>query len=231
MHPYPEYTEGGVKWFPRLPRHWSVSKRKFLCRFTSGGTPPSERTEYWGGDIPWISPKDMKTELLGDSQDKITTEAITRGYAPIIPSGAILIVTRSGILRHTIPVSVATSNVSINQDIKALTPRSESVNCHYIAHVVRGHQNFLLSVWRKQGATVESLETDIIADTYFPVPPRHEQDAIVSFVASQTRKIKSLHDRLGVQVPLLLEWRTALIVAAVMGKMDLRGYAVAGAAE
>ena len=72
-----------------------------LCEavsFKGGGTPSTEKPSYWNGDIPWVSPKDMKLSEVGDSIDKITPEAIENSAASLIPKDAVLIVVRSGIL-------------------------------------------------------------------------------------------------------------------------------------
>jgi type I restriction enzyme S subunit len=70
-------------------------------RWFGGGTPSKANPHFWtGGKIPWVSPKDMKFDL-------ITEDAVAQSATNLVEAGSILIVVRSGILQHTIPVAVA----------------------------------------------------------------------------------------------------------------------------
>ena len=95
-----------------------------LGEWRGGGTPSKQNLRYWTeGKIPWVSPKDMKSDLINGAQDLITQAALDDGAVNIIPAGSVLIVTRSGILVHSVPVGVTQVDVAINQDIKALIAR------------------------------------------------------------------------------------------------------------
>src|ERR1700682_6455174 len=65
-----------------------------------GGTPSKANSACWNGDIPWVSPKDMKCWDIEDAEDKITADAIKGSATNLIPRNSILIVNRSGILFH-----------------------------------------------------------------------------------------------------------------------------------
>src|SRR5262249_17131995 len=126
--------------------------------FKGGGTPSTENPSYWNGDIPWVSPKDMKSSEVGDSIDKITPEAIANSAASLIPKDAVLIVVRSGILARTIPVGITTRPVAINQDIKALCPNKD-VAPRYLHYFMRASEPIILKLVTR-GATVHRLSTD-----------------------------------------------------------------------
>jgi len=186
LDPDVKMKDSGVEWLGQVPKHWPLRRLKYLVHFISGGTPPTSNLSLWNGDIPWVSSKDMKTHVLMDTEDHITAEAIRQSATNVIPAGSALLVARSGILRHTIPVAVCTREVAINQDIKGIIPLGSNFNSAYFSFFVQGNQNQLLCAWRKEGATVESLEFDLIANTLFPVPPRTEQDAITSTLQERT---------------------------------------------
>jgi type I restriction enzyme, S subunit len=103
---YPRYKDSGVEWLGEVPEHWEVKRLKHLARFAGGGTPSRDVREFWNGDIPWVSPKDMKSEAISGSEEQLTTLGLENGASSMIPEGRLLMVTRSGILRHTIPVAV-----------------------------------------------------------------------------------------------------------------------------
>ena len=75
--------DSGVEWLGEVPEHWGLSQLKFLCRSTGGGTPSKDNEDYWNGDIPWVSPKDMKVDYLDTAQDKITPKAVLESSAKI----------------------------------------------------------------------------------------------------------------------------------------------------
>ena len=97
----------------------------------SGGTPSRSSPHLWQGDIPWLSPKDMKKDVLSDTSERITMDAVSRGSA-LAPAGTVFIVVRGMILQHTFPVCEAASPMAFNQDIKAVVPR-DGVESRYLA--------------------------------------------------------------------------------------------------
>jgi type I restriction enzyme S subunit len=166
--PYPKYKDTGVEWLGEIPAHWGFKRLKRISEFRGGGTPSKDNLDYWGGDIPWVSPKDMKVSSIVDTEDRITTRAVRESATKFVPAGSVLLVVRSGILVHSIPVALAGREVTLNQDLKALIPRSELVP-EYLFYLISGLQTELLVEWKREGATVESLEVDLVAQTQTPL--------------------------------------------------------------
>ena len=92
---------------------------KEIADICGGGTPSKARPEFYQGSIPWVSPKDFKGGEIGDSEDHITEEAIRNSAAKLIPAGSVLVVVRSGVLKHRLPVALTRVSVAVNQDVKA----------------------------------------------------------------------------------------------------------------
>jgi type I restriction enzyme S subunit len=219
LKPYPTYKDSGVEWLGEIPAHWITRKLKRVVRFAGGGTPAKDTAAFWSGDIPWVSPKDMKSEVISDTEDHVTDEAVAGSATQIVPPGAVLIVVRSGILKHSIPVAINVRPVALNQDMKALMPKDE-LRPEYVKYLVAGHQNALLVDWRKAGATVESIEQELLANTACPLPPLPEQRAIAAFLDRETARIDALVAKKERLVELLQEKRTALITRAVTKGLD-----------
>ncbi|MGN2390685.1 restriction endonuclease subunit S [Pelomicrobium sp. G1] len=217
--PYPAYKDSGVEWLGEIPAHWEVKRLKRLVEFRGGGTPTKDSIEYWRGDIPWVSPKDMKVWIVDDTEDKITLQAVRESATKLVPKGAVLIVVRSGILAHSIPVAIAGRELTLNQDLKALIPR-EILLSDYLAQFISGMQRELLVAWKKEGATVESLELDLVTQTPTLVPPPSEQRAIAAFLDRETARIDALVAKKERLIELLQEKRTALITRAVTKGLD-----------
>jgi type I restriction enzyme S subunit len=217
---YPEYKYSGVVWMGDIPAHWRLRPLKHLAKFVGGGTPSREEPEYWGGDIPWVSPKDMKREVISTAEEAITEAGLANSTSTLVPAGAVLMVVRSGILKHTIPVATNSVPVALNQDMKALRFHPEVCLAPYFLRWVQGFNHQLLLAWGKQGATVESIEQEYLGQTVLPLPPVPEQTAIASFLDRETGKIDALVEQQRRLIELLKEKRQSLISHAVTKGLD-----------
>jgi type I restriction enzyme S subunit len=165
-----------------LPTTWRYVALGNFGSWGSGATPSKTRADFWKeGTVPWVSPKDMKVSLIGDSQDYITDLAVQSG-ATIVPPSTILFVVRGMILAHTFPVGLTTRPVTFNQDIRSITPRKE-VHPTYLLHALqREGLNILFAVKEATHGTLR-LESSTLRRWPIPLPPVKEQAEIVRRVA------------------------------------------------
>ena len=215
MHAYPHYRDSGVEWLGEVPEHWGAARVTDVFEARSGGTPSTAEEAYWEGDIPWVSAKDMKALRIRDTEDHISEEAVRASATSLVPAGTVLLVARSGILKHTLPVGLSEREVAINQDIKGLIPREALVEPLYFVYCLNGFQSVLLTLWRQQGATVESLDFDTVRSTALPLPPLDEQRAIAAFLDRETERIDALVAKKRLLIERLEEYRSALITRTV----------------
>ena len=169
-----------VSWGASFPAGWPHTRIKHVGRFAGGGTPDKGNAAFWNGDIPWVSPKDMKSATIDDTEDHITMEGLQNSATKLVAPGAVLLVMRSGILRHTIPVAINRVPVALNQDMRAISPLPW-VEARFLARLLEGHQQQLLNAWSKVGSTVESLESDLVRETEIAIPPLRQQRAIADY--------------------------------------------------
>lgn len=212
-----------IEWLGEIPAHWEVKKLKYLAKSIGGGTPSKGNPEYWNGDIPWVSPKDMKVQLIDTTEDYVTELGAIESATNIIQPNAVLIVVRSGILKHSIPVAINTVPVTINQDMKALVAGNK-VLPEYLHLLIHSNQAQLLPFWSKQGCTVESIESEYMMNSRIPVPPLSEQNEIVTYINRELQPIVKVIKRCEEAILTLKEYRSALITNAVTGKIDVREY-------
>ncbi len=212
---YAEYKDSGVAWLGEVPAHWVLLKLKAFTRFRGGGTPSRDNLSFWNGDIPWVSPKDMKFERIKGAEESITEEGLSSSSSSLVDSGRLLMVVRSGILKHTIPVAINDVPVALNQDMKALSFSEQVATSEFFLRWVQGLNEVLLLAWAKQGATVESIEHSYLAETLVPLPPLAEQSAIAAFLDRETGKIDALIAEQEKLLTLLAEKRQATISHAV----------------
>lgn len=109
----------------------------------SGGTPSRDNAAYWNGDIPWASPKDIKSPVIFDTQEHVSAEGLKQISGGLVPSGAVLLVVRSMILMRTLPVALSGRELAINQDLKAIICGPEILP-QYLAEYLRATQKFML---------------------------------------------------------------------------------------
>jgi len=211
----------GIPWLGDIPQHWEVRKLKFEMRFCGGGTPSKGNLSYWNGSIPWVSPKDMKTEIIRDTIDHITERAVAQSSTNLVPAGSLLMVVRSGILQRIIPVAKSICEVALNQDMKSLTSKGR-LDLDYFALFIRGCEKQLLHEWTKQGATVESIEHHYLSNTKVPIPPIQEQQQILEQLVVETAPLTTAISRFEREIELLREYRTRLVADVVTGKLDVR---------
>lgn len=231
LNPDVPMKDSGVEWLGEVPEHWELVPLKYLCNFSGGGTPTKDNLSYWlGGTVPWVSPKDMKSFWISETQDYVTPKAVSESSTNYVEEGSLLMVVRSGILQRNIPVAINIVKVTMNQDMKALR-FNERMEAHYAAYFINGNVNSLLLEWTKEGATVESIEHEYLANGLLPVPPIDEQYLIIKNISDQMIRFELLEEKALTGIRLLQERRTALISAAVTGKIDVRDWVAPGTQE
>ncbi len=217
LNPNVEMKDSGVKWIGEIPRHWDKTKPKYQFDILGGGTPSKDISQYWDGDIPWVSPKDMKLKYISTTEDYTTIEGVNNSSTKLISQKSLLMVVRSGILQHTIPVSFNSVPVTINQDLKSFEERGQ-MSCFYFYYLIKGHEKNLLIEWSKEGTTVESIEMDFMMNSELPLPSILEQQQIVEYLDEQTQLIDKTISIEEKRTELLKEYRQSLISEVVTGK-------------
>lgn len=182
--------------FPRpggpLPPSWRWVKLGEVCEFRHGGTPSKKHPVFWNGNIPWVSPKDMRLPVITDTRDHITEHALENSSTRTAPKNSILIVVRSGILVRTFPVAIAGRRVAFNQDIKAILPNLSVFNPRFLYWALRSLEPLILSEGVKKGVTVHSIRSGFIENLRVPVPSLGNQRRIVAYLDQIQAQVTAL---------------------------------------
>ena len=196
-----------------------MARLRDLGNWSGGNTPPKANAAYWtDGTIPWVSPKDMKVDEITSSEDRVSAAALKEGRVALVPEGSVLVVTRSGILSHTLPVAVTKTPVTINQDLKALTPK-QGVSPKYVAHALRGASHRILKQCSKHGTTVASIETNALLDFEIPLVDLDDQRRIVSELEKQFSRLDEAVANLKRVKANLSRQKLATFVGATSGRL------------
>jgi len=152
-----------------------------------GGTPSKSHPEYYeNGDIPWVSSKDMKTDVLYDSQIKINQLGVDNSTAKMVPINSVIMVIRSGILKHTLPVAINAVPITVNQDLKVFIP-GEKILSVFLMYLFKMLEKDILSGVR--AVTADNIEFDSLKKREVIAPPIELQEQFAAFV-KQTDKSK-----------------------------------------
>ena len=214
------HSNTNIDWLNSIPSNWDAAPVKYLLEMESGSTPKKSEDEFWNGDIPWFTAKDMNSHELKNSQDNITSTAVKETGISIIPPQTTLILVRGMILDHTFPVGITDCESTINQDMKALAP-GERILPEYLFWLMRGISSIVLSLVEESAHGTKRLDTDRLKNLSVPVPSIDTQKYLIKKLQNKISKVNSLKDNLRSALDLLYEKRQALITKAILGQIDL----------
>ncbi|MBI5930369.1 MAG: restriction endonuclease subunit S [Chloroflexi bacterium] len=169
----------------RLP----IGNRTFsqIGDWFSGGTPSRECNTYWHGEIPWASPKDMKVDILMDTEEHVSEEGVRSG-SRMIPPKSILFVTRGLILAHTFPVAMTGKPMAFNQDIKAVVAH-EGFDPTFVFYWLQYNAPKFLRLVTETSHGTKRLSTDSLASTLFPDISIEQQEKIAGQLGELDKEI------------------------------------------
>ena len=220
LDPKVPMKDSGVEWLGEVPAHWEAQRVKWVARVESGHTPDKKVEAYWtDGDIPWVSLNDTRhlknRDYIRDTEYYTNELGLRNSSARLLPR-------RSVIFSRDATIGLC-----------AITERSMAVSQHFIAWICNEIllPEYLLRVLDAMqgelarltmGATLRTIGMPDVRTLTTPVPPVLEQDRIVTFVRKETVAIDALIAKVGQAIDILGQFRTALISAAVTGKIDVR---------
>ena len=173
---------------------WPMAALKDYFTTTSGGTPSKATPSFWAGTVPWVSPKDMKSDVIEDTEDHISEAAIEASATKLIPGGSVVCVVRSGILKHSFPVALLAHDMCINQDLFAFNPISDAISSKFLFYVLKTKADAILKDGIKPGVTVQSFHNGFFRDFQIPLPPAATQQKIVAEIEVEQALIAASRD-------------------------------------
>jgi type I restriction enzyme, S subunit len=171
------------------PKEWDKSILGDVATFTGGGTPSRACPAYFTGTVCWATSKDMKCEFLDETEEHITEQAIGNSATKLVPPGTILVVVKSKILAHHLPVAVARVPTCFGQDLKGIT-LSSRCEISFVATSLRLGARWLLE--RARGINTEGLTLDHLRSFPLLMPPLPLQQDFARRIAA-VEKLKAAH--------------------------------------
>ncbi len=183
-----------------------------------GGTPSKQHSDFWDGDIPWVSAKDMKTFFLTGSGLKITEKGFSESSVKLIPENSVLFVVRGSILYRHVPIAINLIPCTINQDLKAIIP-SKDINAVYLAHMLWAANDILLGMVEEAGNTAGKLPTPSWSGLEIPIPDESKQEQVVQELTTFQEKLAELESLQTETAKELEHFQSALLAKAFRGEL------------
>lgn len=170
-----------------VPEGWSVATLGDCATFKSGGTPSKQRPEFWGGDVPWVSAKDLKSHRISTAIDSLTDAGASA--AKMAGINNILILVRGMTLLKDVPIGLVTKPLAFNQDIKALVA-NDGVDPLYLSYLLVGKKLAMMGLVNTANHGTGRLDTDLLKGLPLNLPPLSEQRKIAEILSTWDRAIE-----------------------------------------
>lgn len=149
-----------------------------ICKIVSGATPKRNVEDYWGGDIQWVTPKDISRiqgAWLFKTPERITEKGYKSCSAELLPAGSVLFSSRAPIGL----VALVGEPMCTNQGFKSLVP-SEHIHSEYLYYVMKHSAHKIAALGN--GATFKEVSKATVSEFKIPLPPIEEQRRIAAIL-------------------------------------------------
>ena len=214
--------DSGIEWLGEIPSHWAAGNIRRFAKMKTGHTPSRNHPEYWENcTIPWFSLADVwqlrdgRRKYLEETKENISELGLKNSAAELLPKRTVIFSRTASIgFSGIMPTAMATTHDFWNW---ICGPR---LLPDYLLYLFRAMAQEFQAL--TMGSTHKTIYQPIAASISICVPPVSEQRTIVETIDRETNRIDALIDRVQESIYLLREYRTALISAAVTGKIDVR---------
>jgi type I restriction enzyme S subunit len=169
---------------------WKEYKLGEIAEIVGGGTPDTSNKEYWGGNIPWLTPKDLtgyNKIFISSGERFITEEGLDNSSTKLLPQGTVLLSSRAPIGY----VAIASNPICTNQGFKSIICNKDIVDNLYMYYWIKNNTELLQSLGT--GTTFAEISGSVVKSIAISLPPLPEQKHIASILSSLDDKIDLLH--------------------------------------
>lgn len=220
---YPKYKDSGVEWLGEVPEHWVVLPIRLVAKLESGHTPSRSHPEYWENcTVSWFSLADVwqirerQAERISETKEKVSDFGLANSSVRLLPKGTVML-SRTASVGFS---AIMDADMATTQDF-ANWVCGQLLLPDYLLFVFRSMRSEFQRLM--MGSTHNTIYMPDIKSLRVALPPIAEQRFIVGFIRRETTKLDALTTEAQRAILLLQERRTALISAAVTGKIDVRG--------
>lgn len=166
-------------------------KIKDIGQVVGGGTPSTANPDYYGGDIPWLSPKDLsghKKRYINRGEKNITELGLNNSSAKLMPAGTVLLSSRAPIGY----IAIAENEICTNQGFKSIIPDRGKVDSEFLYYSLKNNVEEIKDLG--VGTTFAEISGKVLENYEIDLPELDNQKKIVSILSSLDRLIELNQD-------------------------------------
>ena len=206
-----EMKHSGIDWIGEIPKEWEVMSVKHYCKSVfAGGTPQSNNSDYWDGDIPWIPSGSCKNSIITSAPKSITHQGLENSSTKLIPSGTTVMAMTGATCSN---VGYVTFDTCMNQSVVAYIENKEKSLSKYLFYLLQGAQEEVLI--HKTGGAQSGINVDDCKNIVVPFVPLSEQQKIANYldkVCGEVDEMISLQEQM---IEELKAYKQSVITEAV----------------
>jgi len=200
--------------FRQKGKDWAVKEVGDVCNLIGGGTPSKKNNKFYSGDILWATVRDMKSDVITQTEFSITKEAVTKSSTNIIPRGNVIIATRVGLGK----VCLINQDTAINQDLRGVIPKEKSdLLVKFLFWWFKSISNLIIN--EGTGATVQGVKLPFIKSLKIPIPTKATQINIVALIDTLQKQTQSLESKYQQELNSLKELKKSILQKAFEGEL------------
>ncbi|HEN3280041.1 TPA: restriction endonuclease subunit S [Yersinia enterocolitica] len=225
LNPDVPMKDSGVEWLGEVPEHWEASRIGWLCNVGNGCTPSRENALFWqNGSYPWLNSSKVNDERVLTADQFVTPKALSECSLPKVRKGSVIMaITGEGKTRGTSALMMI--DATINQHVAYITPRTTNKILPEFIHLwLQSKYKQIRTISAGWGSTKAAITCSDVKSYPIPILPIKEQLEIIKAIEKEKNNFSNLLCICEKQIELLQERRTALISAAVTGKIDVRDW-------
>jgi type I restriction enzyme, S subunit len=200
-----------------LPDHWEIKRFWEIGTIVSGGTPSTKESDFWNGDIVWVTPADLSgyyEKHISKGRKSISVRGLSNSSARLVPKGSVVFSSRAPIGY----VAIASVELCTNQGFKSIIP-NELIYSDFLYYYLKAAKNQAEKV--ASGTTFKEISSKAFSNLEIPLPPLNDQHQIVSKIEELFSKLDKGNQQLQSALQLLKVYRQSLFKANFKGKRSI----------
>ncbi|HHG3202123.1 TPA: restriction endonuclease subunit S [Vibrio parahaemolyticus] len=224
LNPQAPMKDSGVEWCDYIPEHWRIGKLGFFARVGNGATPSRENQSFWnGGTVGWLNSSKVNDVIITEAEQFITPLALAQtSVQPVKANDLVIAITGEGQTRGR--VAICQLEATINQHLASIRIYDDCLHHEFLFLWLSANYERIRFESTGAGSTKGAITCGDIKSYPIVIAPLSEQTEIINHIKLQNQHFSNLIAKAENQVQLLKERRTALISAAVTGKIDVRNW-------
>lgn len=167
---------------------WKVVKLGDVADIIGGGTPDTKNDSYWGGDVPWLTPKDLSgygSRHISKGERNISYQGLTNSSAKMLPAGSVLLTSRAPIGY----VAIAKNQLCTNQGFKSLVLK-ENADSEFFYYLLKNNVDYIQGM--SSGSTFAEISGSQVKALEFKIPSLDVQKRIAGILGALDDRIDVL---------------------------------------